>query len=91
MTCKDVICHTAKPIGLLQPLSIQTHIWEDIFLDFISSLPKSGGLDVILVVVDLLTKYIHCLGRYYIFSRYHASNKDLIFISSFRTKLFKLK
>ncbi|XP_028808761.1 uncharacterized protein LOC114763305 [Neltuma alba] len=34
-------------------------IWEDISHDFISGLPKSQGYDVILVVVDQLTKYAH--------------------------------
>ncbi|PHU19812.1 hypothetical protein BC332_10963 [Capsicum chinense] len=38
--------------GLLQPLPIPDGIWEDVSLDFIIGLLKSGDYDTILVVVD---------------------------------------
>jgi hypothetical protein len=31
-------------------------------MDFIEALPKSEGLDTIMVVVDKLTKYAHFIG-----------------------------
>ena len=48
-----------KTPGLLQPLSIPSQRWEDISMDFITCLPKSGGMSFIIVVFNRLTKYAH--------------------------------
>lgn len=58
-TCQRYKNSTLALAGLLQPLPIPTAIWDYISLDFITRLPKSKGYDIILVVVDLLSKYCH--------------------------------
>jgi hypothetical protein len=50
---------TIQTPSLLQPLSIPSQCWEEVFMDFITMLPKSKGKSVIMVIFDRLTKYTH--------------------------------
>ena len=47
------------PAGLLQPLPIPEHDWEEISMDFIEWLARSGGKTTILVLVYRFTKFAH--------------------------------
>ena len=75
---KDYVasCHTCqqnkhaamKLAGLLQPLPVSERVWEHVTMDFVAALPKSKGMDTILVVIDRLTKYAHFIPLAHPFS-----------------------
>ena len=67
-TCQQNKSENVSTPGLLQPLPIPKSIFSDISMDFIEGLPKSGGKDVIFVVVDRLTKYSHFMALSHPFS-----------------------
>ena len=72
------ICQRYKPDlaaypGLLQPLPIPNRVWSDVSLDFIEGLPKLEGKDVILVVVDRMSKYAHFLTLAHPFTALHVA------------------
>jgi hypothetical protein len=48
--------------GLLDPLDPPDMAWQHITMDFIEGLPKSQGKEVILVVVDRMTKMAHFIA-----------------------------
>ena len=54
--CQQNKVETIKTLGLLQPLNIPCRCWEEVSMDFITGLPKLEGKNVIMVVVDRLTK-----------------------------------
>lgn len=53
--------HVRTP-GFLQPLPVRDQAWSYITMDFIEHLSKSGGKELIWVIVDRLTKYSHFIA-----------------------------
>lgn len=55
--CQQAKTEHCKSPGLLQPFPVPLQAWTTVSLDFIEGLPKSGGYDTIMVVVDKFTKF----------------------------------
>jgi transposase InsO family protein len=57
--CQRNKVENIHPAGLLQPLPIPSQVWTEVSMDFIGGLPILQGKDVIMVVIDRLSKYAH--------------------------------
>jgi len=60
--CQQNKNHTEQPASKLMPNSIPEKPWIHILADFITKLPLAQGYDLILVVVDRLTKMMHFIS-----------------------------
>ncbi|KAJ5919015.1 Retrotransposon polyprotein [Penicillium verhagenii] len=60
-TCQRDKPSRHQPYGGMQNLEVPTKPWEWITMDFITKLPISDGHDMIMVIVDRLTKYAYMI------------------------------
>jgi hypothetical protein len=61
--CQRTKTTTQPSSGLLEPLPISQRPWQSIGIDYLGPLPKSeNGKDMILVVIDRLTKMAHFIS-----------------------------
>lgn len=58
-------CSLSRPSSTLP---IPNKVWQDISRDFIEGLPKAAGKEVILVVVDRLSKVAHFIALKYAYT-----------------------
>ena len=72
--CQQMKSETCHPAGLLQPLPIPDKPWSAVSIDFIDGLPRSQRMDVIMVVVDRLTKYVHFIALSHPYSAAKAAH-----------------
>lgn len=66
--CQKCKSESVAQPGLLQPLNIPEQAWREISMDFVEGLPKSHNKEVVLVLVDRLTKYSHFVALYHPYS-----------------------
>nr|KYP42009.1 Retrotransposable element Tf2 [Cajanus cajan] len=78
--CQQTKYSTKRLGGLLVPLPIPSHVWEDISMDFITGLPLSLGYTVIFVVVDRFSKGVHLGALPSSFTAYKVAE---LFVSMF--------
>ena len=58
-TCQRLKHETCNATGLLQPLPILVKPWVAVSMDFVEGFPKSQMKEVVMVVVDRLTKFVY--------------------------------
>lgn len=61
--------------GLLEPLKVLDQAWQVVTLDF--GLPRSGGYNCILVVVDKMTRYAHFVPLSHPFTSFQVAKAYL--------------
>lgn len=66
--CQQAKTKHCKTPGTLQPLPVPLQAWHIVSMDFVEGLPKSGGYDTILVVVDKFTKFAKFIPLTYPFT-----------------------
>ena len=52
----DRQCYSSPPMGELEPLLIPGQCWDTISMDFIVELPEAHGYDMVMNVVDSVSK-----------------------------------
>lgn len=83
IVCQRCKSEHVKSPGLLQPLPVPTQVWQHITMDFIEKLPKSDGMDTIMVVVVRFTKFAHFVPMLHPFTALQVAETFLNSICKF--------
>ncbi|TYK26552.1 Retrotransposable element Tf2 [Cucumis melo var. makuwa] len=73
--CQRNKTEALSPASLLQPLPLPNLILEDWTMDFIEGLPKAGGYNSIMVLVDRLSKMAHFITLKHPFTAKQVAEK----------------
>jgi Integrase core domain len=76
--------------GLLASLPILDGAWKIVTIDFICGLPRSEGKDVILVIIDKLTKYCHLVVMSHLFKTAQVATMFLDIICKLHSLPYKI-
>lgn len=68
--CQQAKVEHCKTPGLLQPLPVPLQAWHTVTMDFVEGLPKSGGYDTIMLVVDKFSKFAKFIPLTHPFTAY---------------------
>lgn len=55
-SCQQAKAVQHSPLGNLKPLPAPQQPWQEVSIDFVNGLPVSEGFNIIMVIVDRLTK-----------------------------------
>ena len=94
------------PLNKLYPLLVSNIWWEIISIDFIVKLPKSTSFDIIMIVINSMSKKTHFISTYttvttestvrlffwklYVLPTYVILDRKLQFITYFTKKLYHM-
>lgn len=92
--CEMNKTNSRSPISLLAPLAILELVWINISMDFIIGLTRSQGKDIILLVVNMLSKYVRFISPSHLYSTKDITElfvRNLVQLNGIPKSIFLIK